>query len=195
LAFDKSYKNRAYLFYLKHITEELLHIKQLMNPLELNFLRTRPPLSTLSKVILLLCILATFYSLFSIQLLIQKKDALIKEISVNQNALNTIRNISGKNRLATIKDPRLQINWSLLFVRLEHVGSSRIALHSIDVDSDNAQVVIHAEANTEQDMIDYLERLKAEPIFTNALLNKHEMQLEQSAPKIKFRIQLQWLLK
>jgi len=87
---------------------------------------------------------------------------------------------------------QLKLPWSDLFVNLEKVQSSRIALLSLEADSRKTEATLTAEAKNLREMLAYIERLKKDAGFKSVVLSSHALREEDPQLPVRFVLRVQW---
>jgi nitrate reductase NapAB chaperone NapD len=161
--------------------------------IELDFLQTRARVPALSWILLLAGVVLFIFAAERYQTLAQTEQTLklraaeLQQTSAKHSALK-------KNEAADPTKSLLQADWNMLLKRLEETRTQTVALLSLEANAKTGQIIIQAESANEEDMIDYLERLKLEPLLQNAVLANHEVQEESGGNAVRYTIRLKWAL-
>lgn len=87
---------------------------------------------------------------------------------------------------------QLNIPWSDLLDALEAAASPRIALLEIRPDAGAHRLLGVAEARSSEEMITYVQRLKAQPQFSAALLTAHQVNDQNRNKPVRFDFSVTW---
>jgi hypothetical protein len=87
---------------------------------------------------------------------------------------------------------RLNIPWGELFAAFEADKPKDVALLALLPDARKRRLMVQAEAANPQAMIDFVERLRAVPLFEEAFLVKHERRDQDAAHPYRFALEVRW---
>lgn len=87
---------------------------------------------------------------------------------------------------------KLNLPWTDVFDALEKASSDKVALLQVTPNSQKASVRIIAETKNADDMIEYIEVLKQQKLFTAVVLEKHEINEQDQNRPYRFQFQVQW---
>lgn len=87
---------------------------------------------------------------------------------------------------------KLNLPWRDLFDSIEQATPKNIALISLEPDGIKKTLVIIAEATNAHSMLNYLENLNKQPLFTQVILVKHEINKQDSNSPYRFQLEAQW---
>jgi Tfp pilus assembly protein PilN len=87
---------------------------------------------------------------------------------------------------------QLNLPWRDLFNALEAATPANIALLTIEPDAKKHVLKATAEAKNSDDMIAYIEQLKKQELFSNVLLTKHEINVQDPNRPIRFQLAAEW---
>jgi Tfp pilus assembly protein PilN len=87
---------------------------------------------------------------------------------------------------------QLNLPWRDLFDAIEGATPASIALLSLEPDAKRQVIKGLAEAKNSDDMVDYIAQLKQQKLFTDVVLNRHEMNDKDVNRPIRFQFQAQW---
>jgi len=87
---------------------------------------------------------------------------------------------------------QLNLPWRDLFDAIEGATPVSIALLSLEPDAKRQMIKGLAEAKNSDDMVDYIAQLKQQKLFTDVVLNRHEMNDKDVNRPIRFQFQAQW---
>ena len=87
---------------------------------------------------------------------------------------------------------QLSTPWEDVFGGIESANGEHVALLSLESDPSNAQVRVAAEARNTQKMLDYLERLRLDGRLSPAILQSHQVMIEDPSRPIRFTFTASW---
>jgi hypothetical protein len=87
---------------------------------------------------------------------------------------------------------RLNVPWRDLFDTLEQATPQTVALLSLEPNADRSILKLSAEAATVDDMIEYVQRLKARPEIQSVRLDKHQVDAKDPFHPVRFSLTLSW---
>ncbi len=87
---------------------------------------------------------------------------------------------------------KLNIPWRDLFDSIEQATPKDIALISIAPNSARQTLVLIGEAAHPDTMLDYLGALKAQPLFGDVTLTRHEINKADPNAPYRFQLEIQW---
>lgn len=87
---------------------------------------------------------------------------------------------------------QLNSPWRDLFDAIEGATPASIALLSLEPDAKRQLIKGLAEAKNSDDMVDYIAQLKQQKLFTEVVLNRHEMNDKDVNRPVRFQFQAQW---
>ncbi|WP_211444608.1 PilN domain-containing protein [Collimonas humicola] len=87
---------------------------------------------------------------------------------------------------------QLNLPWRDLFEAIEGATPTSIALLSLEPDAKRQVIRGLAEAKNSDDMVDYIAQLKQQKLFTDVVLNRHEMNDKDVNRPLRFQFQAQW---
>ncbi len=82
--------------------------------------------------------------------------------------------------------------WEDVFGGIESANGEHVALLSLESDPANAQVRVGAEARNFRKMLDYLERLRKDGRLSPAILQSHQVMVEDPNRPIRFTFTASW---
>lgn len=99
-----------------------------------------------------------------------------------------------EKQLATINQAITQLNlpWQALFKVIEAAKPKTIAILSLEPDGKKQSLKIQAEAKNPDDMIGFVETLKQQPLFADVMLQKHEINEQDSNRPYRFIVEARW---
>jgi Tfp pilus assembly protein PilN len=86
----------------------------------------------------------------------------------------------------------LNIPWRDLFDSIEQATPNQVALISLEPDAAKKTLVLIGEASNAGAMLDYLGQLKSQPLFTQVLLVKHEINKQDPYAPYRFQFEARW---
>ncbi len=87
---------------------------------------------------------------------------------------------------------QLSTPWDDVFSAISAANGEHIALLSLESDPATAQVRAGAEARNAQGMLDYLERLRTDGRLAPAILQSHQVMLEDPSRPVRFTFSASW---
>ena len=87
---------------------------------------------------------------------------------------------------------QLNLPWLALFESLENVKPKNIVLLSLEPDGKKRVLRILAEAKQADDMLDFVRLLRAQPQFSDAVLLKHDTNLQDPNRPLRFLVEAWW---
>lgn len=87
---------------------------------------------------------------------------------------------------------KLNLPWSELFLALESSKPNNVALLSLQPEGKNRTLLVEAEAKTPEHMLAFVKRLRAEPMFEDAFLTRHELREQDPNRPYRFAVELRW---
>ena len=75
---------------------------------------------------------------------------------------------------------------------MESANGQHIALLSMESDPSNAEVRVAAEARNVQKMLEYLERLRQDGRLSPAILQSHQVMIEDPSRPVRFTFTASW---
>ncbi len=82
--------------------------------------------------------------------------------------------------------------WDDVFSSIEKAGGEHVALLSLESDPANAQVHVGAEARNFKKMLEYLERLRTDGRLSPAILQSHQVMVDDPNKPIRFTFTASW---
>lgn len=99
-----------------------------------------------------------------------------------------------ESRVAAINSAIQQLNlpWPELFSMFERNQSKTVVLLALEPDVTTKTLKIQAEAKTPEDMVDFVDTLEGENIFTSVSLIRHEINEPDPNKPYRFTVEAQW---
>lgn len=96
---------------------------------------------------------------------------------------------------AAVNGTILQLNlpWRELKDAVAAATPTTVALLALEPDAKKHVLKLTAETETSDDMIAYIQQLKAQEFFRAVLLTRHEINAEGANQPIRFQIEVQWV--
>ena len=96
---------------------------------------------------------------------------------------------------AAVNGAILQLNlpWRELKDAVAAATPATVALLALEPDPKKHLLKLTAEAETSNDMIAYIQELKAQEFFSDVLLTRHEINAEGANQPIRFQVEAQWV--
>ena len=82
--------------------------------------------------------------------------------------------------------------WNELFAAIETERPKEVGLLALLPDPRKRVLIVQAETLTARAMIDFVDRLRAMPSFTDAVLVKHERREQDVGQPYRFAIEVHW---
>lgn len=87
---------------------------------------------------------------------------------------------------------RLDAPWEALLNGIEQSATDKAVLLSLQPNLTRGEAVLHGEAARYADVLDYIERLKAQPGFLQAYLTNHTVNEDAPGQPVSFTITVSW---
>jgi hypothetical protein len=87
---------------------------------------------------------------------------------------------------------QIGLPWESLFNGLEAATSGQVVLLSVQPNARQGSAILTGEAGRYSEVMQYIERLKAQPEFRQAFLTNHAIAEEEPGKPVRFTILLQW---
>ena len=87
---------------------------------------------------------------------------------------------------------RLNVPWNELFAAFEAERPKEVGLLALLPDPRRRVLIVHAETLTARAMIDFVDRVRAAPAFTEAVLVKHERREQDAGQPYRFAVEVHW---
>ena len=87
---------------------------------------------------------------------------------------------------------QLSTPWEDVFGGMESANGKHVALLSMESDPSNAEVRVAAEARNVQKMLEYLERLRQDGRLSPAILQSHQLMIEDPSRPVRFTFTASW---
>lgn len=87
---------------------------------------------------------------------------------------------------------KLNLPWHELQEAIENATSGKVALLTLEPDAKSHTMKITAETPNSDEMLAYIERLKRQEFFLDAVLNKHEINEQDAQRPLRFQLDVQW---
>lgn len=91
---------------------------------------------------------------------------------------------------AAISD--LNLPWQALFSSLEQIKPKNVALLSLEPNAGKHVLRIFAEAKQAEDMLEFVRLIRQQPQFTEAVLVKHEVYMQDPNRPLRFSVETVW---
>lgn len=88
---------------------------------------------------------------------------------------------------------QLNLPWREVWNVFEAVTPASIALLALEPDSKKQIAHVTAEAKTADEMVAYVERLKAEPFFDSVVVTRHEINEQDLNKPLRFQLDAHWV--
>ena len=87
---------------------------------------------------------------------------------------------------------RLNVPWNELFAAFEAERPKEVGLLALLPDPRRRVLIVHAETLTARAMTDFVDRVRAAPAFTEAVLVKHERREQDAGQPYRFAVEVHW---
>lgn len=87
---------------------------------------------------------------------------------------------------------QLTLPWERLFFEIEAATDKHVALLAIEPDAKKMRITLIAEASSPQEMLNYVKRLEASAMFSDVILQRHELQLKDPDKPVRFTLEGKW---
>lgn len=88
----------------------------------------------------------------------------------------------------------LTIPWNELLLAVEKSDLQEIALLNLEPSSKKKQLMLSGEAKDLQSVLDYIQKLEAQPILNKVYLQKHHVDEVNAFKPVRFTLLAQWLM-
>ena len=88
---------------------------------------------------------------------------------------------------------RLSLPWDRLFGAFESVRANGVALLAVEPDPDKGTVKLTAEAKSDAEMLDYVERLQGVEMLANVTLAGHQVKTGDPMRVLRFAVVASWV--
>lgn len=157
---------------------------------------------TLGLALLVAGIVAASFSLWQYVLAVTELERIEAEIQLTSGAAKRQRSAPAAQGAAQVSArkvnaingaiARLNIPWGDLFAAFEADKPKDVALLALLPDARKRRLVVQAEAANPRAMIDFVERLRAVPLFDEAFLVKHERRDQETGQPYRFALEVRW---
>lgn len=112
----------------------------------------------------------------------------------NQSPAAAAHPPAGRDERVTINQAIRQLNlpWPQIFDAVESATSDAIAILSLTPDAASETLSIVAESQTTDSMLAYVSALKAQPLFDQVVMARHEINEKDSHRPIRFEVAAHW---
>jgi len=168
-------------------------MRRILPPLRLNFHKSQAGRRKLNGVWLTLAaILIAVPVTYHRQIVrdtarLEQDSAVLAISSVSPVVLSSMKD-DGSNKLLE----QLNAPWETLLNGLEIAADDKVALLAMQPNLARGEAVLLGEAARYADVLDYIERLKAQPGFMQAYLTNHTIAEDTPGKPVRFAITLQW---
>jgi hypothetical protein len=97
-------------------------------------------------------------------------------------------------QVAAINNAVIQLNlpWQAIFESLETIKPKNIALLGLEPDGKKRVLRILAEAKQADDMLDFVRLIREQPQFADAVLLKHDTNIQDPNRPLRFLVEASW---
>ena len=117
-----------------------------------------------------------------------------RESSSKSDAPTTVNGVDLEERIVKANRVIRQFStpWDDVFSGIEKASGEHVALLSLESDPANAQVHVGAEARSFKKMLEYLERLRLDGRLSPAVLQTHQVMVDDPNKPIRFTFTASW---
>lgn len=168
-------------------------MSRVLPPLRLNFHASQSRRRRLNGVWLAVAVILIAVPLMHYRQIVrdtarlEQESALLANVMVSPAVIASLQNDGSNKFLKHLNAP-----WQTLLNGLEHAASAKATLLSMQPNLTRGEAVLLGEAARYADVLDYIERLKAQPGFIQAYLTNHTIAEETPGKPVRFAITLQW---
>lgn len=172
-----------------------------MRALELDFVAERPKGTRFGMLLLLAAAAILFIALSAFDDL-QRENALLTEEmdrierrarGVSVEVASVDDSTAAQIRLANTVIEQLALPWERLFRAIEGAAFSKVVLIGITPDARTGMVEIVGETTDREAMLDYVERLDAQPELSGVYLLSHQYEKRGGVRPYRFAVSGSWL--
>jgi hypothetical protein len=116
----------------------------------------------------------------------------IEQRKVSQPTRAAVTIPEDKIRATNAAITKLNLPWPELFAALESSKPNTVALLSLQPEGKNRTLLVEAESKTPEHMLAFVKRLRAEPMFEDAFLTRHELREQDPNKPYRFALELRW---
>ncbi len=171
--------------------------------LELDFARPQSQSRALGMAVIMLCVLVLTLMIWQSEQSEARVAALEAELaslgasrepSSRSEASTTVNGIDLDERIVKANRVIRQFStpWDDVFSGIEKASGEHVALLSLESDPANAQVHVGAEARNFRKMLEYLERLRQDGRLSPAVLQSHQVMVDDPTKPVRFTFTASW---
>jgi hypothetical protein len=168
-------------------------MRRVLPPLRLNFHENKSRRRRLNGVWLTLAVIFIALPVMHYRQIVQETARLEQDSAVLANSMaNPAVMTSLKDDGSSKFMKHLNAPWETLLNGLENAAYDKATLLSMQPNMTRGEAVLLGEAARYADVLDYIERLKAQPGFMQAYLTNHTIAEDTPGKPVSFAITLQW---
>ncbi|OAJ71885.1 hypothetical protein A7976_10560 [Methylobacillus sp. MM3] len=164
-----------------------------LSPLRLNFHKSQAGRRRLNGAWLVLAVILIVVPIMYHRQIVrdtarlEQDSAVLAISSVSPVVLSAMKGDGSNKMLEQLNAP-----WETLLNGLEIATDDKVALLSMQPNLARGEALLLGEAARYADVLDYIERLKAQPGFMQAYLTNHTIAEDTPGKPVRFAITLQW---
>ena len=168
-------------------------MRRSLPPLRLNFRQSQGGRRRLNGVWLILTVILIVLPIMHHRQIVrdtarmEQESAVLAISNVSPVVLSSMKDDGSSQLLEQLNAP-----WETLLNGLEVAAGGKVALLSMQPNLTRGETVLLGEAARYADVLDYIERLKAQPGFMQAYLTNHTIAEDTPGKPVRFAITLQW---
>jgi hypothetical protein len=168
-------------------------MRRILPPLRLNFRQSQAGRRRLNGVWLILTVILILLPIMHHRQIVrdtarmEQESAVLAISNVSPVVLSSMKDDGSSQLLEQLNAP-----WETLLNGLEVAAGDKVALLSMQPNLTRGETVLLGEAARYADVLDYIERLKAQPGFMQAYLTNHTIAEDTPGKPVRFAITLQW---
>lgn len=168
-------------------------MRRILPPLRLNFHASQTGRRRLNGVWLILTVILIVVPIMHHRQIVrdttrmEQESAVLATSSMSPVVLTSMKDDGSSKLLEQLDAP-----WETLLNGLEVAADDKVALLAMQPNLARGEALLLGEAARYADVLDYIERLKAQPGFLQAYLTNHTIAEDTPGKPVRFAIALQW---